>query len=1126
MFKNISTSLKLVVLISFLLSLFLGLGIYNKREITAIKKNSDRMITEAIDPIIQLSEVRYLVMRGVRTTVKQLFYIDTSYVRPMSEIVRSRQEIKTIWSAYMQTKRTGDCAILSNETDQLLQEAETKANNLMVVLFNKDKQAIHDFALREAYISLEKAIDKLSRLIDYHEKMGNDLRMRNADLSQKSRLRFEIILSIFLMVALFLSYFIVNDIRKLVNSLKASNKKIKESELKYRSLFEHAGDGLFLIGEDKLIKAVNKKGVEITGYSHEELIKMKPETLHSAEDSIANPFNWSILSTGTSLLNQRKLVRKDGAVLDIEMNSTVIGENELLSVVRDITERLRAEKAQKITEEKFALAIKSSSDIICITTFPEGVFVEINTAFSELTGYSSEEVIGQPTESFNFYVDSEKRPKILKEILEKGGVQNQEIVFKKRNNELITTIMTSNLFYVDEKPLVFSTIKDITKEKLAHQELTRVETRIKELVDSTEAVIWEADAKTFAMTYVNPYVEKLFGYPVEDWYTENFWQERIYPEDREKTIAYCMSETKKLKSHTFEYRFISRSQEIFWVRDIVHVIAENGQPIWLRGVIIDITEEKKAAEELELANSRLKKMIDSTDTVIWEANAKTLRMKFVSTNAEKLFGYAQEEWYSNDFWLNHVYHEDRENAIEFLDSLRTNPRSYNFEYRFVKKCGEVIWMRGIANLIIENGAPRWLRGISLDISIEKKKETDLMELTTRLQLATKSAHLGIFDLDLRNFNLIWDDYSYRIFGLTPEETPNTIFAFLKSIHPEDRRELRKYHNSIVEGVGEYFSVFRILLPNKQIKFIESSAVFLRDSKGKAYQMIGVNRDITEIKMAQEQLLNANEILEDKVANRTIDLQDANKKINDSINYAHNIQMALLTKSEDCLKIFPKSFVLWSPKDAVSGDLFWCHTDEKYNYIAAIDCTGHGVPGALLSIVAKQTLDTIVISNGILEPKDILFRLDEVIVNSLHQHSKLVKDGMDIVFCRIEKATNSIEFAGAQRPLFYFDGATILEFPGNKLGIGGFWKENEVKRFEQTQIQGKAGDVLYLSSDGYYAQFGGKNGKKLMKRNFSNYLLSVANEPIRSQENLLRDHLINWQGKEEQVDDILVVGIEL
>jgi serine phosphatase RsbU (regulator of sigma subunit) len=267
--------------------------------------------------------------------------------------------------------------------------------------------------------------------------------------------------------------------------------------------------------------------------------------------------------------------------------------------------------------------------------------------------------------------------------------------------------------------------------------------------------------------------------------------------------------------------------------------------------------------------------------------------------------------------------------------------------------------------------------------------------------------------------------------------------------------------------------------------------------------------------------------------RTQELFETNKtlnqrshEINDSINYAKNIQRAILSKAEDCRKIFPESFALWMPKDAVSGDFYWCYSNQNYGFIAMVDCTGHGVPGALMSIVANQMLDRVVNTYGFIDPNEILFHLDDAIINSLRQETGIVKDGMDIALCRVDKENKILTFAGAQRPLFYYDGTTLNEIPGNKMGVGGFMSGEYLKTFSQTEIHYKEGDIFYLTSDGYYSQFGGENRKKLMKKRFIEHISSIVSLPIAEQEQTLRKYYTEWQGNEEQVDDVLVIGIKM
>lgn len=215
-----------------------------------------------------------------------------------------------------------------------------------------------------------------------------------------------------------------------------------------------------------------------------------------------------------------------------------------------------------------------------------------------------------------------------------------------------------------------------------------------------------------------------------------------------------------------------------------------------------------------------------------------------------------------------------------------------------------------------------------------------------------------------------------------------------------------------------------------------------------------------------------------------------------------------------------------PKDVVSGDFYWCYSNENYGFIAVVDCTGHGVPGALMSIVANQMLDRVVNTYGFVEPKDILHHLDNAIISSMKQEIGLVKDGMDIAIVRVDRRNHSLTYAGAQRPLFYHDGKTLKELPGDKFGIGGFFSGMLKKTFTQTDIKYKKGDCFYLTTDGYQSQFGGANGKKMMKKGMVEFLSTIGDQTIMEQKILLLNHFKEWQGEEDQVDDVLVIAMRL
>ncbi len=290
-------------------------------------------------------------------------------------------------------------------------------------------------------------------------------------------------------------------------------------------------------------------------------------------------------------------------------------------------------------------------------------------------------------------------------------------------------------------------------------------------------------------------------------------------------------------------------------------------------------------------------------------------------------------------------------------------------------------------------------------------------------------------------------------------------------------------------------------------------------------MLGFLSVFLFIQIRTRQIQKEKKILEIKVAERTKELAQKNKDITDSIQYAKRIQEAILPTRETIFKQLPESFILYRPKDIVSGDFYWfCKKDNK-KIIAVVDCTGHGVPGAFMSMIGHNLLNHIVIENGVTSPEKILSKLNSGVQDALKQKSAEgeTMDGMDVSLCAIDSEKNEIEYAGAFRPLYFIKGGILEKIEGSKFPIGGAQQENE-RDFAQTFRKVSKGDMLYMASDGYADQFGGPKGKKFMTKRFQELLLEIhAFDPV-SQKKILDDRITDWRGKLEQVDDILVIGI--
>ena len=258
----------------------------------------------------------------------------------------------------------------------------------------------------------------------------------------------------------------------------------------------------------------------------------------------------------------------------------------------------------------------------------------------------------------------------------------------------------------------------------------------------------------------------------------------------------------------------------------------------------------------------------------------------------------------------------------------------------------------------------------------------------------------------------------------------------------------------------------------------------------------------------------------------IRLEEKNKEILDSINYAKRIQDAMMTSESYRKTVMPNSFIFFKPLDVVSGDFYWVFKDKKENiFFTVADCTGHGVPGAFMSMIGTSLLNEIIVEKGISDTNKILDEMRTQIIKSLNQDSEDdQKDGMDISICKLNMKKQMLEFSGAHNPLVIVSGNEISTFRGDSQAVG---LETGVKKpFTKHSLKLKKDDMIYIYSDGYQDQFGGENGKKYMSANFKKLLLKISKEQEKKQNKLLEIELANWMQKEGQIDDICIMGVRV
>ncbi len=287
----------------------------------------------------------------------------------------------------------------------------------------------------------------------------------------------------------------------------------------------------------------------------------------------------------------------------------------------------------------------------------------------------------------------------------------------------------------------------------------------------------------------------------------------------------------------------------------------------------------------------------------------------------------------------------------------------------------------------------------------------------------------------------------------------------------------------------------------------------------------------EKKLIAEKLSEKNNAIETQKAiidKAFSELTEKSKDITDSIKYAKRIQQAIFPTDNYLNKLLPQSFVFFEPKDIVSGDFYWVEQDEEGAiYVAVVDCTGHGVPGAFMSIVGFNLINKALLETKLNTPADILNEVNKNLTNTLKQtfEESNIKDGMEISLCKWNKKTNEFMFAGANTIIYKVSNNNLEIIKGDKNPIGAFYGER-LKPYTNTKITVKTNDCIYLFSDGYADQFGGEKGKKYKYKQFEEFLLNHSNLPMQEQRVKLKKEFNNWKGNLEQVDDVCVIGVKI
>jgi PAS domain S-box-containing protein len=508
-------------------------------------------------------------------------------------------------------------------------------------------------------------------------------------------------------------------------------------------------------------------------------------------------------------------------------------------------------------------------------------------------------------------------------------------------------------------------------------------------------------------------------------------------------------------------------------------------------------------EEVSRTQKRMQLLLENASEVItiYEEDES---IRYMSPSVETILGYGQKELIGKSD-IDKLHPDHRATYKDFFLRMKENPnQKITVQYEYKAKDGSYMWIESVGTNFMSNKVIHGYLLNSRDITERRRAEQE-QRMRSKMQALSENSPDLITRLEGESISYI-NPAIEAYTGRAPEN-----FLNRKAKETELDSHILEGWLKIVEQVNATSGKVATEMDFPSLigkRVMQVNAIPEFDESDKLESVLVVSHDITERKIIE------------------LEIQNKNKKITESINYAKRIQNAILPNTRLINRALPDSFILYKPRDVVSGDFPWFVQIKDDIFIAAVDCTGHGVPGALLSLIGYFLLNDIVRSRKITEPGKILDLLDEGVTTTLRQDDEdaATKDGMDIALCKINLTAGEVEYAGAHRPLYIMKNGAMEEIKGNKFPIGGGIFKNQTN-FTNTKVKLGKGDSIYFSSDGFPDQFGGTEGRKFGPKKTREIIEQVHKMSMTDAMNVFEREWETWRGDTKQTDDVLLIGIK-
>ena len=740
------------------------------------------------------------------------------------------------------------------------------------------------------------------------------------------------------------------------------------------------------------------------------------------------------------------------------------------------------------------------------------IFVSDN--IGTLFGYAPRDYLDDP----NFWrerVHPEDLPRIEAEIgsLFVKGKDALEYRFRRKDGSYCWVSDEQHLIR-DEKgePLeVVGSWSDIGARKKAEEAEDALQARLALLLETAPAVIYSFKASgDYAPTFVSENIKRLIGY-CPDKYLKNadFWRQRVHPED----LPHVEAEQVKLFEqgrHSSEYRFRNIDGSYRWLSDEQYLIRDKkGEPLEIVGSWSDITQRKAAEQAEDALKARMALLLESAPAVVYSFKATgDFTPTFISENVKRVLGYCPDEYLKNaDFWRSRVHPEDLA-AVEAQQDKLFEDGTHTAEYRFRKQDGTYCWVSDEQRLIRDHhGNPMEVVGSWSEVTARKTAEQAALAASEqRLTDAIESISEGFSLYDAED-RLVLGNYKYReLFdhGEGPPQPGSTYEEILRSAVESGLIQNARVSPEawIAERLAQHRNPGEPVLEHRA----DGSWLQVSERRTENAGRVAVYSDLTELKESEQRAAAANQLI----------LQ--------SLRYARRIQAAILPQLRDLAAVSADHFLIWEPRDIVGGDFFWFQPIRDGHAVIVGDCTGHGVPGAFMTLVAWGMMDRMLQLAPSESPSQVLVGLHRGVQSLLGQDQKTgdTDDGLEAGICFINPDRKRMTFAGARFSLWRSNENGVTEIKGDRKGVGYRRYPKETSYTDITLPYG-AGDSFYMTTDGLIDQIGGPRGRSFGKSRFQQLLRKYQGHPMQIQAEAVRKELARYQGHQIRRDDLTILG---